>query len=255
MSTLTSASHPETSDPPIEHPSGSPATGSDTIGNDMLEYRAIYSGALLAALLGVLSVVMLFSTDNLASCLALTPIPLVGIFVSLRAWRKIGGAPELYTGKPLAIAGLALAVLFVTVGVGRAAYIYQTEVPDGYQRISFIGMRPSLGDERAGRPIPKPIAELAGQKVFIKGYIRPDSTTSRKGISQFLLVRDDNQCCFGDISQVKFYDQIAVKLTGNLRTDYSARLFRVGGTLSIFPQNVGMGADYVVYALEADHIQ
>ena len=40
-------------------------------------------------------------------------------------------------------------------------------------------------------------------------------------IKKFLLVRDNNQCCFGDLSQVKYFDQMAVNLTGPLTLDYS----------------------------------
>ena len=46
-----------------------------------------------------------------------------------------------------------------------------------------------------------------------KGYIRPGSATSRTNIDNFLLVRDNNQCCFGDLSKVKYYDQMVVQIT------------------------------------------
>ncbi|MDH7571461.1 MAG: hypothetical protein QHJ73_17945, partial [Armatimonadota bacterium] len=42
----------------------------------------------------------------------------------------------------LALAGLALSLVFLVVGVAYGGYIYATEVPDGYSRISFNTMRP-----------------------------------------------------------------------------------------------------------------
>ena len=231
------------------------ASSNSAAGDSALEYRALHSRALIGALLGVVSVMLLFATDNLASCLALAPIPLAGIFVSLRAWLTIRSERDLYTGAPLAIAGLVLSIVFLCSGVGWAAYIYATEVPDGYERISFLGLKPTQSDERASKPIPDEIVALMGKKIFIKGYIRPDSTTSRKGIDRFLLVRDDNTCCFGDLNKVKYFDQMAVKIMPPKKTDYRASLFRIGGTLILVPQNLNRGAEYPVYALEADYIE
>lgn len=233
-----------------------PAETYDSAGSDgdILQYRAIYSGALVAALLGLLSIAVPLAFNDLASTLMLTPLPLVGLFMGWRAWRTIRLNSHTYTGAPLAIAGLLMSALFLTAGVGAAGYVYANEVWDGYTRTSFFQFRPGRTEERAGKPIPDDVAALAGQKVFIKGYIRPDSVTSRVDIDEFLLVRDDNQCCFGDISQVKFYDQIQVKLADNLRIDDRRSLVRVGGTLAIHPESLMRGGQ-VVYFLEADKVK
>lgn len=238
----------------LASPAGSTETASSTDA-DILEYRALYSGSLVSVLLGLCSVVVPLTAGNLGSCLALTPLPLVGAFMGYRAWRTITRNPQMYTGAPLALVGLALSLVFLVGGVGYAGYVYATEVPDGYTRTSFFQFRPDRIEERAGRPIPDDVAALAGQPVFIKGYIRPDSVTYTRNIDQFLLVRDDNQCCFGDISQVKFYDQVYVKLVGGLRIDDRRSLVRVGGRLSIAPENLGGGPGQVVYLIEADYIK
>ena len=91
------------------------------------------------------------------------------------------------------------------------------------------------------------------RKVFIKGYIRPDSVTVPRGIERFLLVRDNNQCCFGDLSKIKYYDQIDVAMTGDNRVDYSQGLIRIGGILHIEPQNIAMGDSAPVFSLKADY--
>jgi hypothetical protein len=73
-------------------------------------------------------------------------------------------------------------------------------------------------------------------------------------VKEFLLVRDNNQCCFGDLSAVQYFDQMAVSLVGNRTVDYSTKVFRLGGTLHIRPENVA-GSGRPVYSLEADHAE
>lgn len=232
-----------------------PDTASATDSDAALEYRALYSGALLAALFGVLSLFMLAVTDFFELAIQVAVIPIAGILISLFALRKLKANRDIYTGRPIALFGLVMSAALLAYGLGRAGYSHATEVPDGYARISFLTLKPDQKDEVAGRPVPKAAVDLLGQPVFIKGYIRPDSVQSRSGITEFLLVRDNNQCCFGDLQSVKYFDQIAVQLTGDLKADFSRDVFRVGGRLMCAPQNLGRGAEYPVYALQADHIE
>ena len=101
--------------------------------------------------------------------------------------------------------------------------------------------------------MPPDVASLEGKNVFIKGYIRPDSVTVPRGIDQFLLVRDNNQCCFGDLSQVKYYDQVQVHLQDNRRADYSRGVFRMGGILHIDPTALVPNSTKPVFTLLADY--
>ncbi len=138
--------------------------------------------------------------------------------------------------------GLALSLLFLVSGVSYGGYVYATELPDGYSRISFSTMKPDELQERGGVVVPPDVSSLEGKNVFIKGYIRPDSVTVPRGIDQFLLVRDNNQCCFGDLSKINYYDQILVKMTGDHRVDFSRQVIRIGGVLHIEPQYARPGA-------------
>jgi hypothetical protein len=222
--------------------------------HEQLHYRALHTGALIGLVLGVLSIfVVITAANTLDGCLLVTPIPVLGIFISLRALSKIRQQPEAYTGRTIAMLGLVLSLVFLVSGVAYGGYVYATEVPDGYTRISFGGMKPDEVQERGGVLIPPEIAALDGKKVFIKGYMRPDSVTVSRGIDRFLLVRDNNQCCFGDLSKIKFYDQIDVTMLGPLRVDYSQGIFRMGGTLHIQPENMAPGARNPVYLLKADY--
>jgi hypothetical protein len=221
---------------------------------ETLQYRALHTGAILGMALGALSVfTVVAAASSMQGCLLTTPIPLLGMFLSLRSLAKIRREPELYTGRAIATLGLALSLIFLIGGVGYGAYVYATEVPDGYTRISFNAMRPDSLEERGGVVVPPEIAALDGKKVFIKGYIRPDSVTVSRGIDRFLLVRDNNQCCFGDLSSIKYYDQMDVNMVGSRRVDYRQGVFRMGGILKIEPQNLAPGSRAPVFSLEADY--
>jgi hypothetical protein len=222
--------------------------------DDSLQYRALHTGALIGLMLGILSFsVLIIAANSLTACLATALIPAIGMFVSARSLARIRRQPDQFTGETLARIGLWLSVFFLVSGVGYGGYVYATEVPDGYTRISFTALKPDELDERAGMAVPPAIADLEGKKVFIKGYIRPDSITVDRGIKQFLLVRDNNQCCFGDLSKIKYYDQIDVDLTGPLRVDYSQGIFRIGGTLHIEPKNAAFGSSGPVFSLKGDY--
>lgn len=229
---------------------------SPTIRGEEFEYRPMSTGAIASLVFGVLSMMIFFAgRDGFQNALLLTPLPLIGMAVGIRAILTMRANPGQFTGGPMATIGTALSAFALVGGLGFSGYVYATEVPDGYARTSFFELQPDEIDLRAGDAIPKDIAALDGKKVFIKGYIRPDSTNNgfRQNISQFLLVRDSANCCFGDLSTVKYFDQMLVQMKGKERLDYSPGLFRMGGVLRVFPQHAGDGAQGPAYVLEADY--
>jgi hypothetical protein len=222
---------------------------------ELLQYRVVHTGAIIGLALGIVSIftVITATTSSFEGCLLVTPIPMLGIIVSLWSLSKIRREPEHYAGRPIALLGLILSLGFLVGGVGYGGYVYATEVPDGYTRISFNGMKPDELQQRNGVLIPPEIAALDGKKIFIKGYIRPDSISVSRGIKDFLLVRDNNQCCFGDLSKVYYFDQMYVEMVGSQTVDYSQGVFRIGGILKIEPQNIGRGLSATVFSLKADY--
>ncbi len=235
--------------------------GLDRPGLDDFEYRPLSTGAIASAVLGVLSLLMFVAgRDSLQACLMLSPIPLVGLTVGLKALAAIRSMPDQLSGRKAAQVGVALAIVSLIGGIGFAGYVHATEVPAGYVRTSFQAFRPDEVDERRGAAIPVDIQNLDGKKVFIKGFVRPgttitkDGTPVRRRAGRFLLVRDNNECCFGDQNKVKYYDQALVSLVDNKTMDDSRRLFRVGGTLRILPER-SRAPGRPVYLLEADYLQ
>jgi hypothetical protein len=225
--------------------------------DEPLEYRSVHTFAVLGLILGLLSAAVLFMARvSFDSTLLLVPIPVAGLIVSIVALRAISAAPDLYTGKPLAQAGAVLSALFLVTGVGFAGYVYATEVPDGYVRTSFIEMKPTEADTVNRDYIPPEVAEFikSGEPVFIKGFIRPVELKFKQNLSEFTLVRDNQECCFGDLSKVMFFDQIKVKLNNGLMTDYHSGVFRLGGKLKVAPGDPRVGTP-LTYELEADYIK
>jgi len=230
--------------------------------DDEFLYRPLSTMAIASILLGVLSALTFVAgKDSLQTCLMLCPIPVVGLFCGLKALAKIRQMPDQLSGRFPAIAGTVLSAIGLFGGLSYAGYVHATEVPSGYQRLSFINLRPDKVELVGKEVIPRDVKDLDGQTVFIKGFMRPGTHVSKGGtpvrnnVSRFLLVRDNNECCFGDISSVKYYDQMLVLLTDKLTTSYSSGLFRLAGKLRIVPASPREGRPEPTYLLEADYIQ
>ncbi len=231
-------------------------SSSDDLGAEEFQYRPLSMGAIASVVFGLLSfLTFVAGRDSLPASLLMCPIPAVGIVVGLRAWTRIRSMPDQQSGSKLAVTGVLLSVIGLAGGLGYSGYVYATEVPTGYTRTSFGEFRPDEVEQRGNLLVPRDVQELDGQRVFIKGFMRADSTLVRHNIKKFWLVKDNNQCCFGDLSSVKYFDQLLVVTTGSTSTDYSTGIYRVGGTLHIHPENILRGVGYPVYTLEADHLQ
>lgn len=207
--------------------------------NDYEQYRALSSLAVAGAVLGVVGLLALLDWF-------LALIPLAGIVVSLLAMRRIRQSEGELTGRPAAMVGLVLNLLLLPAAMGLHTYIYLTEVPPGYERISYSSLQP---DEQNPVLPPEPAAALDGRKVFIKGYILPGAQDTN--LTHFILVRDNGSCCFG-AAEPKLTDKIEVRLTGELSLDYTTRQVKLAGTFHIEPAQVD-GGRAVIYHLLVDY--
>ncbi len=224
--------------------------------SEPFEYRAFSVSAVASAIFGALSLITIIAgRDSLESVLMLCPIPLIGLVLGMRSLSAIRAMPDQISGKKFAVAGIVLSLVGLVGGLSFAGFVHATEVPEGAIRTSFYEFRPDEKDERAGIPIPKEVQALNGKRVFIKGYFRQDSSPVTRNVRRFLLVRDNNQCCFGDLSNVKYYDQVLVSFVDKLTTDYKSGMFRIAGTLHVQPQHLSSGSQMPVYFIEADYVR
>lgn len=201
------------------------------------EYRAISSPAVASLALGLLSALALFDWWMLV-------LPAVAIGLGVVALRKIRAQGAELTGGILAKIGIALASLFFVVGLSLQSYIYATELPPGYERISFTQLR---GATKESVDPPESALALDGKKVFIKGYMYPGTQT--EGLTTFLLAGDSGECCFGGSPFLT--DRMQVTLSDKRGTTQSARQFKVSGVLRIRSMTEAVNAPGgVLYHLE-----
>jgi hypothetical protein len=207
------------------------------------QYRALSTSAVAALIVGLLSSLAILDWTLVA-------VPLIGVATSAFAVWKVKRHSDELTGLTLARAGLGLSLLFVVAGPSWLAYVYATEVPQGYERISYAELQPD--PEQIGQKVPPEALGFEGKRIFIKGYVYPGR--DKDGIRQFLLVRDQGDCCFG--GNPKVTDRIAVTLADPLRLTYTPRLHKVAGTFHVEPSSEALGAKGAVfYHLKADYVE
>ncbi|MFN7736186.1 MAG: hypothetical protein ACK5O8_08700 [Pirellula sp.] len=243
MSTTTPAPNNTTST------SSPPAVSSDTIDpsfegyEDDYGYRSVSRAAVLCLVFALMGLLSWYSP-------LLLLLPAVALFFGLIAFGNLKRYPTELSGRPVAVTGILIALLTLAVCPAKHAYIYYTELPEGYERISFAALKSPVG---APDIPPMSAMELDGKMVFVKGYIHPTSLSSNSAKS-FILVPDWATCCFGQ--QPPLTHMIEVKLTGDQFASKSLRRHSLAGKLSVRPYLKPIdGLQGVFYELEADHFQ
>jgi len=89
------------------------------------------------------------------------------------------------------------------------------------------------------------IRSIDGQKIKIRGYIRP--SFSQRGLKNFVFVRDNKECCFGPNAAI--YDCMLVKLKKQTTTDYTVRPVTVEGTFYLKPYQGPDGNTWAIYRM------
>jgi len=153
----------------IEVESSRPAT-------DVYEqYRAVSSAAVASLIVGLLSALALLDWPLVA-------LPVIGVAFGLYAMTSVKRRSDELSGAGLARAGFLLSLAFAILGPARLTYIYVTELPEGYDRVSYSELQPD--DSQRGQVVPPSALALEGKKIFLKGYIYPG--TQKSGIREFL---------------------------------------------------------------------
>jgi hypothetical protein len=156
------------------------------------------------------------------------------------------------SGRGIALLGLVLSAFMLLAGSSYHAYAYVTELPPGYTRVSFLDLAKQMPTLAEGKVTVAPeVAELDGQPIFIKGYMYP--TGKRTDISEFVLVKDTGQCCFG--GQPKLTDMIVVKLDDGITVNHREQV--LVGVAGKFRANavVQSGVLTAIYQIDATHFQ
>ncbi|WP_197524773.1 DUF3299 domain-containing protein [Botrimarina hoheduenensis] len=106
------------------------------------------------------------------------------------------------------------------------------------------------GDPFEPAMLTEPINALFGKRIRLRGYILP---TARKRLQQFVLVRDNQECCFGPGAAL--YDCVLVDMQPGRFAMFSVRPISVEGTLSLQEVIGPDGAHLAIYHLEGELVK
>jgi len=177
-------------------------------------------------------------------------LPAIGLFFGLVALRNLKKYPNELIGTSVAWLGILLSVAILIASPGRHINIYNTEVPEGFERVQFASLKSQMG--APDFPTAEAIA-LNGKKVFLKGYIHPTSISSNSS-KTFVFVPDWGTCCFG--TQPPLTHMIQVRLVNDGFAFKSVRQHSIAGTLEVHPYIKPVeGLEGVYYEFEAEHFQ
>lgn len=189
-------------------------------------YRPVPVFVPAAMITGILSIVVGIFTE-----FAL-PVALIGLVFGVIGQRQVSRSNGEFSGSGIAKAGIVLCVMSLFGGSAWHSYLYATEVPDGFERKSFvrdISKKGFVFDEGAS-DYHREVRDLDGRKLFLKGYMYPDGRVV--DIRNFILCKDSGDCCFG--GNPALTDMIEVVIPeGAEPATYTSGLVSVAGTFKL----------------------
>ena len=100
--------------------------------------------------------------------------------------------------------------------------------------------------------ITKELKELDKKTLTLRGFILPTSVFQQSGIKQFVLVRDNQECCFGPGAAI--YDCVWVEMAPGKTTNFATRVVTVKGKFEIDTESYQYpeGGYYAIYRMTAE---
>jgi hypothetical protein len=211
---------------------------------NIFHYRSISKAALAGIIFSITG--FLFFISSL-----LIVLPLAGFALCLIGLSSIKRLPEELSGKSVAKTGLILSGVTLLIGSALHGYTIATEVPEGYERISYRMLK---DDPKTLLEYSEKAEELDGKKVFLKGWIRPGNRTNN--LKDFILVGDFGSCCFG--GSPKITDVVAISILGDERVSYGWKMRKIAGTFRLNRKKASTteeGVPSVYYQIDADIVK
>ena len=124
---------------------------------------------------------------------------------------------------------------------------------NGIREISFDDIIFEMAEDEpfSQKLLPERVTSLVGHEIRIRGYILP--SFQQAGLTQFVLVRDNMECCFGPGAAL--YDCIVVKMLPGRTANFSIRPVAVTGTFGIKELKGPDGSHLAVYSLTGESVQ
>ena len=209
----------------------------DAASPETEEYRALCGTAVAAMAFAVLAPLAFIDWWMLA-------VPLLGLGLAVVALVDIAKRPTALTGRALAIGAGVVSLLCLTGATAWLSVVYATELPPGHERLGYAQLQPAPGEPATA--VPESAVPFHGRDVLIKGYMYPG--TKQRGIAQFLLVRDQGDCCFG--GNPKITDRVLVQLAVPAGIDFTPRMVKIAGRFQVRPAGAPEIGGGVLYHLE-----
>jgi len=160
----------------------------------------------------------------------------------------VAGEPALQTGLPVqpSVTPSDLA----TAAIPPAK---QTSPAGQAQDITFddIKFEMQKGDPFTRDLLSKRVTSLESQRIRIRGYILPSFQQS--GLTQFVLVRDNMECCFGPGAAL--YDCIVVRMIPGKTASFSIRPVAVSGVFRVEELRGPDQTHLAIYTLDGEVVQ
>lgn len=207
-------------------------------GEDVAGYRALSGVAIAATALAALAPLAFLDWW-------LAVIPVLAIVLGSVALGDIARRPGELAGRRLAIGAMLGAAACLGGGLARLSLVYAAELPPGHERLSYVLLQPAEGDPPGA--VPESALALDGHAVLLKGYMYPGN--DQHGIVNFLLVRDQGECCFG--GNPKITDRVNVQLADPRGIDFTTRMVKIAGRFRVRPEGTPAIGGGVLYHLEA----
>lgn len=98
--------------------------------------------------------------------------------------------------------------------------------------------------------LPKRVTALEQERVRIRGYILP--SFQQAGLTQFVLVRDNQECCFGPGAAL--HDCIVVRMLPGRSANFSIRPVAVAGRFRVEELRGPDGKHLAIYAVDGEAV-
>lgn len=126
------------------------------------------------------------------------------------------------------------------------------KAPAATKEITFddIKLEMQKGDPYDSSKLTSKVKDLDGKPVRIRGYILP--SFYRTGIKQFVLVRDNLECCFGPGALL--HDCVLVEMQGDATATFTVRPVSAEGVFSIREVKGPDGQHLAIYHLDGTQV-
>ena len=109
------------------------------------------------------------------------------------------------------------------------------------------------GGEYKPEMITPAIKDLEKKTVKLRGFILPNSVFQTSGIKQFVLVRDNRECCFGPGAAI--YDCVWVEMAAGKTAAFSTQVVTVKGKFAIDEETFKNTDGYAIFKMTAEEVK